>query len=93
MDASVLLAAAGGLGINDVNVVGGRASDLSIFALFRRGRVRTDVRTPTWIGNGHELTPHNLAPAERGTAGAVATGAPHEGRVAGLVLMGTRCTS
>ena len=36
------------------NVVAGRALDLSIFAPFRQGRVRTDVRTPTRCGNGHE---------------------------------------
>jgi hypothetical protein len=37
------------------------------FPLFRPKRVRGTVLPPSRCGNGHELTPDNLMPAERGT--------------------------
>jgi hypothetical protein len=46
---------------------GGVLWNCSIFPLFTPKRVRGTVLPPSRCGNGHELTPDSLLPAERGT--------------------------
>ena len=46
---------------------GGVLRTCSIFPLFAPTGVRGAVLPPARCGNGHELTPDNLVPAERGT--------------------------
>jgi hypothetical protein len=49
---------------------GGVLWTCSIFPLFGPKRIPGTILSPGRCGNGHELTPDNMAPAERDTAGA-----------------------
>jgi hypothetical protein len=70
LDANVLLAAAANSSKSNDNLQFGSGGVLwtcSIFPLFGSKCVRETILPPNRFGDGHELTPDNLVPAEPGT--------------------------